>query len=243
MLVRTVQQTARRWFASAVAGKPLGTYDKTQLADMEARCILVDENDKIIGSASKKECHMVQDNGHLPLHRAFSVFLFNNRGDLLLQKRSSAKITYPDRYTNTCCSHPLDEIPGEKEEYNTLGVKRAAQRRLNYELGIPVSQLPLDSFRYITRVHYFDVGDGIWGEHEIDYILFVRADVDMTPNSNEVSEIMFVPRSHMNTFAAELKAPLTPWFDLMLKHRLRYWWDNLENMDQLVDHNVIHRFT
>ncbi|GLV61317.1 Isopentenyl-diphosphate delta isomerase, partial [Carabus blaptoides fortunei] len=92
MLVRTVQHTARRWFATGAVGTPMGTYDRTQLAAMEEKCILVDENDKIVGNASKKECHMVQANGHIPLHRAFSVFLFNTRGDLLLQKRSSAKV-------------------------------------------------------------------------------------------------------------------------------------------------------
>ncbi|GLV39577.1 Isopentenyl-diphosphate delta isomerase [Carabus blaptoides fortunei] len=221
----------------------MGTYDRTQLAAMEEKCILVDENDKILGNASKKDCHTVQPNGHIPLHRAFSVFLFNNRGDFLLQKRSSAKITYPDVYSNACCSHPLDEIPGEKEEFNALGVKRAAQRRLNYELGIPVTQLPLDAFRYITRIQYYDAGNGVWGEYEVAYILFLQADVDLTPNSNEVSEISFMPRTHLNTFASELKAPLTPWFDLILKHRLRYWWENLENLDQLVDHKVIHKFT
>ncbi|KAJ8948085.1 hypothetical protein NQ318_008436 [Aromia moschata] len=110
----------------------------------------IDEKDNIIGQASKRDCHLVQKNGDLPLHRAFSVFLFNKKGHLLLQKRSAQKITYPGAYTNSCCSHPLADFPGEDEERNAMGIKRAAQRRLNYELGIPVDKIP---FRGV-QLHY-----------------------------------------------------------------------------------------
>lgn len=51
------------------------------------------------------------------------------------------QITFPDCYTNTCCSHPLHDIEGEREEINAMGIRKAAQRRLNYELGIPYSQV------------------------------------------------------------------------------------------------------
>lgn len=61
---------------------------------MKEKCFLVDTNDKIIGSATKKDCHRVTENEDIPLHRAFSVFLFNTRGDLLLQKRSEYKVSY-----------------------------------------------------------------------------------------------------------------------------------------------------
>lgn len=74
------------------------------------------------------------------LHRAFSVFLFNTENKLLLQQRSDAKITFPGYFTNSCCSHPLN-VPGELEENNAMGVKRAAQRRLKAELGIPKEQV------------------------------------------------------------------------------------------------------
>jgi isopentenyl-diphosphate delta-isomerase len=69
------------------------------------------------------------------LHRAFSVFLFNEEGKLLLQKRASEKITFPDCWTNTCCSHPLTR-PDEIITENQLGVKNAATRKLEQELGI-----------------------------------------------------------------------------------------------------------
>lgn len=76
---------------------------------MKEQCILVDEMDQCLGQASKRECHKV-NNGQIALHRAFSVFLFNTKGDMLVQQRSQYKITYPSHYTNACCSHPLYEV-------------------------------------------------------------------------------------------------------------------------------------
>jgi isopentenyl-diphosphate delta-isomerase len=102
------------------------------------------------------------------LHRAFSVFLFDSDNKLLLQQRASEKITFPDMWTNTCCSHPLG-IPGETGsglEESVMGVKRAAQRKLDHELGIKAEQVPIDQFKFLTRIHYKAPSDGNWGEHE-----------------------------------------------------------------------------
>ncbi|XP_063907845.1 isopentenyl-diphosphate Delta-isomerase 1-like [Zophobas morio] len=211
---------------------------KLQEAALNENLFLVDDNDTVVGRASKRECHQVGKCGGIPLHRAFSVFLFTSHGDLLLQKRASEKITYPDQYTNSCCSHPVADIPGEDEEKDALGVKRAAQRRLNHELGIPTDKLPLEQFTYLTRVHYKDEGDGQWGEHEIDYVLFFRGDVPVKPNPNEISEISFVPRGDLDQHIPTL-GTLTPWFYLILKNRLKLWWDNLDNLDKFKDHHNI----
>lgn len=102
------------------------------------------------------------------LHRAFSVFLFNDKNELLLQQRASEKITFPDMWTNTCCSHPL-MIPGETGsnlEECVAGVKNAAQRKLDHELGIKKEQVPIEDFHFLTRIHYKAASDGKWGEHE-----------------------------------------------------------------------------
>jgi isopentenyl-diphosphate Delta-isomerase len=102
------------------------------------------------------------------LHRAFSVFLFDDKNKLLLQQRASEKITFPDMWTNTCCSHPLG-IPAETGaslQESVAGVKRAAQRKLDHELGIKPEQVPLEKFRFLTRIHYKAPSDGKWGEHE-----------------------------------------------------------------------------
>ena len=101
------------------------------------------------------------------LHRAFSAFIFRpSDGKLLLQQRASEKITFPDMWTNTCCSHPLDDFEEEKIEKDQLGVRVAASRKLEHELGIPRSQTPVDQFQYLTRIHYLAPSDGMWGEHE-----------------------------------------------------------------------------
>lgn len=101
------------------------------------------------------------------LHRAFSAFVFRpSDAKLLLQQRASEKITFPDMWTNTCCSHPLDDFPIEKVEEEQLGVRVAASRKLEHELGIPKSQTPIDESQYLTKIHYLAPSDGIWGEHE-----------------------------------------------------------------------------
>ena len=107
------------------------------------------------------------------LHRAFSVFLFDPRTKkLLMQQRASEKITFPDMWTNTCCSHPLG-VPGETGadlDAAVLGVKRAAQRKLGQELGIPARQVPVEGFDFLTRIHYLAESDGKWGEHESKWL-------------------------------------------------------------------------
>lgn len=101
------------------------------------------------------------------LHRAFSAFVFRpSDGKLLLQQRATEKITFPDMWTNTCCSHPLDDFEAEKIEKDQLGVRVAASRKLEHELGIPPSQTPVDEFQYLTRIHYLAPSNGMWGEHE-----------------------------------------------------------------------------
>jgi isopentenyl-diphosphate Delta-isomerase len=115
------------------------------------------------------------------LHRAFSVFLFNSKNELLLQQRATEKITFPDMWTNTCCSHPLG-IPGEtgvELPEAVEGVKRAAQRKLDHELGIKTAQVPFEDFKFLTRIHYKAPSDGKWGEHESMSNLFQSSQGDI----------------------------------------------------------------
>ena len=85
---------------------------------------------------------------------------------LLLQQRASEKITFPDMWTNTCCSHPLDDFEKEKIEKDQIGVRVAASRKLEHELGIAPAQVPVRAWQYLTRIHYLAPSDGLWGEHE-----------------------------------------------------------------------------
>ncbi|KAG7163487.1 isopentenyl-diphosphate Delta-isomerase 1-like isoform X2 [Homarus americanus] len=216
--------------------------DPQQYALLDEPCILVDENDTNIGTASKRDCHLMQ-NGSSLLHRAFSVFLFNKTGELLVHRRSDAKITFPGHYTNTCCSHPL-HTPQETIEDNVWGIRHAAQRRLEFELGIPREQAMPGDFTYLTRIHYASPSDGMWGEHEMDYILFLQRDVSVNPNENEVQDVRYVKREDFNIFLKGLRdsnIPITPWFSLIAEKFLPLWWKNLDNLHKFTDHNQIHR--
>ena len=213
---------------------------------LEEECILIDNDDNKIGAASKKICHMLKNINDGMLHRAFSVFLFNSQGELLLQQRATEKITFPDHFTNTCCSHPLN-VPLELDETDNIGVIRAAQRKLKHELGIEPEQVPLDSFHYLTRIHYKSDNvphDGKWGEHEIDYILFIQKDVDVVPNENEVRSHRYVNKEQLANLmkSAESNGTLiTPWFRLIVQKFLDTWWDNLDDLKAQEDRDIIHR--
>ncbi|XP_023660639.1 isopentenyl-diphosphate Delta-isomerase 1-like [Paramormyrops kingsleyae] len=217
--------------------------DEKQVQLLSEMCILIDENDHKIGADTKKNCHLNSNIEKGLLHRAFSVFLFNSEDKLLLQQRSDAKITFPGLFTNTCCSHPLHDT-SELEEQDAIGVRRAAQRRLNAEMGIPTDQVPPEYMSYLTRIHYKAQSNGIWGEHEIDYILFIQKDVDLTPDPNEVKSHCYVSKEELKDMlekAKNDKLEFTPWFKLIAETFLFKWWDNLHNLKQFMDHDTIHR--
>jgi len=209
-------------------------HDPEQLRLMSEECILVDKNDCITGHATKKECHIHDGESVLrpcKLHRAFSVFLFNTQRQLLVQQRAKTKITFPLRWTNTCCSHPLYEIEKEREEHMALGVKRAAIRKLEHELGI--TGIEEDDLKWLTKIHYGANSDGIWGEHEIDWILFVQKDVEIRPNSNEVQAVQYVTAQELQQLIDEHKRTgtvLTPWFDLIAQELIFPWWKKLDTI-------------
>eukprot|EP01126_Amoeba_proteus_P035874 TRINITY_DN3629_c0_g1_i2.p1 TRINITY_DN3629_c0_g1~~TRINITY_DN3629_c0_g1_i2.p1 ORF type:complete len:180 (+),score=21.99 TRINITY_DN3629_c0_g1_i2:240-779(+) len=163
------------------------------------------------------------------LHRAFSVFLFNSASQLLVQRRASVKITFPELWANTCCSHPLF-IESELLEENELGVKNAAIRKLNQELGIKLDRFKPSDFNFLTRIHYKAESDGVWGEHEIDYILMVRGDVELELNPNEVSEYKWLSRDQIESFMNS--HPVTPWFKLVVRNYILEWWQNLSTVQR-----------
>ncbi|KAJ3371457.1 isopentenyl-diphosphate delta-isomerase idi1 [Kappamyces sp. JEL0680] len=218
-------------------------YDPEQIRLMAEMCIVVDKNDKAIGAESKKTCHLMTEINKGLLHRAFSVFIFNEQGQLLLQQRADEKITFPGYYTNTCCSHPL-AVADELEEKNQIGARRAAQRKLEHELGIPASQVPLDRLEYLTRIHYLAPSDGLWGEHEIDYIFIFRGSVSLDINPNEVKSVRWISKEELVQLFADAEStelPITPWFRLIVENFLYKWWDNLDQLSAFKEENVIHR--
>jgi isopentenyl-diphosphate delta-isomerase len=234
-----------------------GTADAEADAGMDAvqrrlmfddECILVDEQDNVIGHESKYNCHLMEkiDSGHA-LHRAFSVFLFNSKYELLLQQRSTTKVTFPLVWTNTCCSHPLYR-ESELIEENSEGVRNAAQRKLFDELGIQAEELPVDQFIPLGKMLYKAPSDGKWGEHELDYLLFMVRDVKLNPNPEEVSDVKYVNREELKQLlrkadAGEGGIKLSPWFRLVVDNFLMGWWDHVEQgtLKEAADMKTIHR--
>lgn len=165
--------------------------------------ILVNEKDESTGTASKMEVH---EKGLL--HRAFSVFIFNSNGDLLLQQRAMNKYHSPGLWTNTCCSHPR---PGEE-------IKAAAERRLKEEMGF---EAPLEKvFDFIYKA---EVENGLT-EHEFDHVFVGEYDGPVQFSGEEVMEYEF--RS-IKDIAGSLKArpqEYTTWFRIAFP-RISAWWE------------------
>lgn len=191
------------------ASDVLGGSDSIQESLMAEAVIQVSENDEVIGPISKFDSHYKVGT----YHRAFSVLLFDSSGRLLLQRRASHKITFPDVWANSCCSHPLHSDE-ELEMKNNLGVKRAAIRKLEQELGISPSQVPLDKFDFVTKMRYQARQDDDWIEREVDHCLVIHADVDVNPNPNEVSEIKWVSQAELEEMllAEDPENVIAPWF-------------------------------
>ena len=112
--------------------------------------------------------------------------------------RSDTKITFPNLWTNSCCSHPLASFENEKndpKEPDGLGVKRAAQRKTLDELGIPPEQLPIEKMTYLTRILYKSSSCDKWAEHELDYILFFKDynnKIIPQPNPDEIKVSLII---------------------------------------------------
>ncbi|GME35264.1 hypothetical protein GTA08_BOTSDO13507 [Neofusicoccum parvum] len=220
--------------------------DQEQARLMDEMCIVIDENDVPVGSATKKSCHLMENINKGLLHRAFSVFLFDERNRILLQQRASEKITFPNMWTNTCCSHPL-HVPseiGDDLSSSVAGVKRAAQRKLAQELGIQKEQVPLEEFNFLARIHYLAPYDDKWGEHEMDYILFIRpqkSGVSLTVNPNEVRDTRWVVPEELRKMLSDPALSFTPWFKIICEGMLFEWWNHLESGLQKCGDETIRR--
>ena len=129
--------------------------------------------------------------------------LFNSKNELLLQKRASKKITFPGRWTNTCCSHN-SHVPQELEaEPHYIGMRRAAVRRTNFELGI--NDLDVDDLKVVSRILYYAESCNRFAEHELDYIIFARKDInkDFMLNSDEIESVEWVSYNDFENFLKE----------------------------------------
>ncbi|MBA3562990.1 MAG: isopentenyl-diphosphate Delta-isomerase [Gammaproteobacteria bacterium] len=167
--------------------------DEVVSSDAE-QLILVDDEDREIGHDSKADCH----DGQGVLHRAFSLFVFNDAGELLLQKRSASKRLWPLYWSNSCCSHPRR---GE-------GMKEAIHRRLEQELGLESDLEFLYKFKYQAR--YGELG----AEHELCWVYAGHARGPVRVNANEVAEWRYVRPAQLDIEIARRAEWFTPWLKL-----------------------------
>ncbi|MBM4197000.1 MAG: isopentenyl-diphosphate Delta-isomerase [Gammaproteobacteria bacterium] len=158
------------------------------------RLILVDSQDREIGSLSKEECHA----GSGILHRAFSIFLFDPRGRVLLQQRSAEKPLWPLYWSNSCCSHPREGEP----------VEAAVRRRVREELALSCQPRFLYKFEYHAR--FTDVG----AEHELCWVYAGFVDQAPVADPAEVAALRFVSPAELGAEAAAQPERLTPWLKL-----------------------------
>lgn len=154
--------------------------------------ILVDVDDNEIDYRSKADCH----DGDGLLHRAFSLFLFDDAGQLLLQQRAAGKRLWPGYWSNSCCSHPR-----RGEDLNV-----ATTRRLGDELNIAASLEHVYHFCY--QVRFGAAGS----ENELCHVYLGRIDGDVRPNDSEIESIRFVSRQALDRELNERPAQFTPWF-------------------------------
>ena len=165
--------------------------------------ILVNERDEVIGHMEKMEVHRKG-----LLHRAFSVFIFDEKGNMLLQQRAAGKYHGAHLWTNACCSHPYPEE----------NVEDAALRRLKEELGF---QTPVDKiFDFIYRS---EVENNLV-EHEFDHVFAGSYEGEMKLNPEEVEAVRYVNMKEVEEELTLTPEHFTTWFRIAFP-RIKEWWE------------------
>ena len=167
----------------------------------EEKVILVDKNDNQVGLMPKLEAH---EKG--VLHRAFSIFIFNSKYELLLQKRASSKYHSGGLWTNTCCSHPRE---GED-------ILDAANRRLDEEMGITTSLRKVYDFIYKAEL------DNQLTEHEFDHVFYGVYDNDPILNKDEAEDFKWVDMETLNNDIIKNEDNYTVWFKIAFEYFYNY---------------------
>jgi isopentenyl-diphosphate delta-isomerase len=171
--------------------------------------ILVNESDEQVGTMEKMEAHQKG-----LLHRAFSIFIFNSKRELLLQQRASGKYHNGGLWTNTCCSHPL---PGED-------VLTAANRRLLEEMGFETLLSPVFNFTY-----HAIFANGLT-EHEYDYVFTGTYDGKIKIDESEVSDYCFKTINEIEVSLQTHPQKYTEWFRIALPQIKIFHESNFTNL-------------
>ncbi|MDD5739135.1 MAG: isopentenyl-diphosphate Delta-isomerase [Candidatus Pacebacteria bacterium] len=154
--------------------------------------MLVDENDNQTGKIEKLKAHQLG-----LLHRAFSIFIFNNRGDLLLQKRAKNKYHSPGLWSNACCSHPISN-----------SIQKEAKKRLKKEMAINCPIKEIFSFIYTAKV-------GDLTENEFDHVFIGFYNGKVSPNKKEASDYKWINFKDLKNDISQNPQNYTEWLKLI----------------------------
>lgn len=172
--------------------------------------ILVDADDQIVGYADKKSVH----DGEGMLHRAFSVFVFDAQGRLLLQQRAEGKRLWGGIWANSCCSHPRK---GEE-------LDAAARRRTAEELGMSLPLTHLFSFEY--HASWKDLGS----EHELCHVFVGRSDAQPSVNAREIQATRWLSPDEVDAELQQHPERYSPWLHLEWRRIRSEHWDVVEGL-------------
>ena len=168
---------------------------------MKEFVVLVDQDDQKLGLMEKQQAHVAG-----LLHRAFSVFVFNSNGELMIQQRAASKYHSPTLWTNTCCSHPRDH-----ETY-----EQAAHRRLQEEMGFDCD---LEfKFSFIYKAHL----DNNLTEHELDHVFIGTFDEEPQLNPDEVMAYRWVDLMDLKKDIEKNPQNYTAWFKIIFENYVSY---------------------
>ena len=171
--------------------------------ELAEEVILVDENDRSIGFETKLKAHLSGGK----LHRAFSIFIFNAEGKMLMQRRSHKKYHFRGLWTNTCCSHPHW---GEE-------LKDSARKRLREEFGFDADLTEIFSFLYRAA----DADSGLT-EHEFDHVFVGRFNGEPEPNPQEIDDWRWVGVAELRTDLENNPDKYTPWFKIVMSRLIEH---------------------
>lgn len=183
---------------------------KSESKSMDEMVILVDQHDRQIGVEEKLKAHREGK-----LHRAFSIFVFNARGEMLLQKRAAHKYHSGGLWTNACCSHPR---PGE-------AVGEAAARRLLEEMGFACPLKKAFHFIYQAKL-----GCGLT-EHEFDHVFIGSYGGKVNPDANEVADYRWLTTPAIKNELKQSLEKYTVWFNLAFERALKFAAANCEMIE------------
>ncbi len=186
---------------------------KVKRMKKEDMVVLVDENDRKTGLEEKMAAH--QDGGKL--HRAISVFVFDSKLQLMLQRRALSKYHTPGLWTNTCCSHPFDGEP----------ILDAAHRRLSEEMGFDCNLAEAFTF-----IYHADVGNALT-ENEYDHVVVGRYDGKPEINPDEASDWKFAYLDEIERDMRYNPGKYTPWFKIVMPQMVEWAEANKENIQKL----------